>query len=157
MGNDEIGAKIYDMIVQKIKEHGWMIQASHNEEFEFAYTIGLYPRFGFELVIAGLHMELAGGVLQIIHRKIDEITKFGENIELIPNGLIRFYRCLRSEDDQVSNIVIQADNYFGMSVPIVQVIVGAVDGKFFDDPEVDDIVKNAQPLLFAQPAPSVLH
>lgn len=157
MGNDEIAAKIYDMIVSKIKEHGYMIQASYNDDFQFAYTIGLHARYGFELVVAGLPMQIAGGVLQMIHRKMDKIEEFQKNVELVPGGMIRFYQCARTDDDLVTDVVVQADNYFGMKVPVVQVIVGTVNGEFFDDKDVDEGIKNQQPLLFAQPTTKTIH
>src|SRR5574343_1982 len=67
---DDIGARIHAAIVGAIEQHGWMAQASYNEDFQFVYSIGLHPRYGFELVITGLPPEISYPVLKIIARDL---------------------------------------------------------------------------------------
>ncbi len=149
MTDQNIAQQIYQRIVQAITDYGYAIQVSHTDDHWFAYTIGLYAKYDFELVIMGLAPELAGDIIQATVKKFEKIEKFGEDVELITNGYVRFYMCHRTEGDQLGEeIVVQADNYFGMQVPVAQIVVGTVDREFFDTPNAPSYVLETQPLLF---------
>ncbi len=94
----------------------------------FTYTIGLSPKYGFEIIVFGLPYSSAGFILNDI---CDALTA-GETITCdVPDPRWANMPCVfKQANDDVRSYVCQADNYYGKRVKVLQLVLPDRDGKF---------------------------
>lgn len=101
----------------------------------FTYTIGLHEKHGFELIIVGLRYEYAGEMLNEVAEFIKthtlEMGRPYENFANMPNV---FREC---DPAKVAEYVVQAENYYGKPVKVVQFVMCDRQGRFPEDPAYD--------------------
>lgn len=149
-----------------IKEHGLMILNVFGTELDdsirpsFAYTIGLFERFGFEILTFSLPSNVAGNVFNLIYKKLIE----GETIEYTADDRrwiqlspslgaigkpVRFYRC----NNKAHEYTLRALKYYGRTdIPVIQMVLPDRRGKFPGDQGFDnDYMTQLQPTNLYDP------
>lgn len=117
----------------------------------FTYTIGLTPKFGVELIMAGLRCEYAAAILNAI-AALDALPALNEPNEAFSNLPVKFCRCDRDLDNLHENYVVQADGFYGRPVDVVQVVMCDRSGRFPGEPLFDQAYMGPLQALFFDPA-----
>jgi hypothetical protein len=123
----------------------------------FTYTIGLEPKYGFELIIFGLPHDFAA---HVIHDMVNAL-KSGQTIEtdvkddrwfamLGEDGEKINAKCLFKEcDSRARGYVYQADRYYERDVRVLQIVITDKHGKFpGEDGYDEEYMGIRQPLLY---------
>jgi hypothetical protein len=136
-------------IKRTIKEHGLMV-LHVSDEPGFTYTIGLYEKYGFELLVFALQPQHAQAIFNDIYVKLSI-----EGVELScgvddprwANLPTRFYN---ADPDRVRQYVVQADAYYGQHVRVLQLVLPDRDGLFPGNKDFDaPYMEQRQPLMYA--------
>lgn len=117
----------------------------------FAYTIGLHPQHGFELLVVGLSFRIS----QLIFNSIAESLRGGFTIELgkayepgnenvWANMPIRF-QLVRPYKDEYT---IQAREKYGYGIKVYQLVLCDAKGRFPENPDYDMKMRIIQPILY---------
>lgn len=138
-----------------IEQHGWYIQGVFGDEdnpITWSYSVGLFPKVGFELIMFGLRMEMAQPVLNDIAAALsagdpllyDTPVSAGKWFR---NDIYIMYK--RCQQAKLATYLNQAFDYFNRGdIPAVQVVLCDKNGKFPGDPTYDPHMSKAQPELF---------
>lgn len=143
-----------------IKERGWFVQgvfSTDERPILWNYTIGMLPKFGFELIVFGLRLEHAGPIFN----ELGEDFKKGE-LPVMDKPLsasrwfhgdmfIMFKDCLPKQvlyDEWIA----AGANYHGCDgFPVKQIVMCDENGKFPGEPGYDKQTMDAiQPLLYVE-------
>ena len=146
---------MHDAILAKvladISTHGHTVIGVADGKHPFAYTIGLFSdeAFGYELLMVGLRPDLACMIINDIAQRV----RAGEKIEFDTpdarwaNLPLQFKRTDEGGDLRTEYFV-QADQYYGTQVPVVQLVMPDRNGKFPGDAEYDSAYMNPRQALF---------
>lgn len=107
------------------------------KEPDFAYTIGLSPKHGYELIVFGLPHHHAKTIINSIVTQIIEpgLLQYDTPIDTITNMPLKFMPCTPA---MVKDYGIQAFRYYQKSdIPFVQVVLCDREGFFPGDPQYD--------------------
>ena len=128
------------LIADKIRQHGWFIQFVSSVDDDppptFAYTIGLFGLGHPELVVTGVDMATAGGLLNELGGRI----RAGANF--LPGELVTFddwqHRVVMEEVPNPGEILLMANDHYQRppeaSVSAYQVTYDDTSGRFpWDD------------------------
>lgn len=152
----------FEQIHTLIKTHGHAIQAA-SSEVPWAYTIGLWPKHGYEIIVFLLDVHIATAILNsIAHtlntgRSIPLDTKMpderGSLNNWVANMPVLFKQCLPERllaPDLYVNIATQ---YHGQGVPFRQLVLCDKNKRFPGEPGFADGVPGMllQPLLYKSP------
>lgn len=133
-------------IKSKIEAHGHlMIGVAANPTF--TYTIGLSEKYGFEIILVGLRYEYAGAMLNDLAEFMKTNTlEMGRPYDDFANMPNVFREC---DPAKVAEYVVQAENYYGKPVKVVQFVMCDRQGRFPEDPDYDFVyMDRCQPLLY---------
>lgn len=114
----------------------------------FAYTIGLTAEFNFELLVVGLDPTSATTIFNQIAYWMRQGNKLeeGEPTDEFTNLPCIFKRC----DSRAHEYVIQADNFYGKSVDVLQLVMSDREGRLPGEPKFDhEYMSKMQPLLYS--------
>ena len=141
------------MIATKIAAYGQMLIGVFNSPDDepsspgFAYTIGLKPIFGYEIIVFGLPYDFAGGFLNELGDRIRAGEKFGP--DSIVKDLANLPLLLKLADERARGYVCQADRYYEENVPTLQLVLPDKNGTFPGSPGYDTKYMSVrQPLLY---------
>lgn len=133
-------------VAHNIAKHGQhLVGVTGNQPF--TYTVGLLPHAGFEMIVFGLAQNIAGAVLNDIGKRVREgfALPFDTPCSQFTNMPIKFIRC--GPKAQEFNGV--ARRHYGGEVPMVQIIVCDIAGKFPGEPGFNHgFMDRYQPLLY---------
>lgn len=142
--------QFHEHVAAAIAEHGHQVIGvqGFSEHPPFAYTIGLSPRLGFELLVVGLPMQHAHIILNDIANNwrselMDVPSDEFANLPLL------LKRCDTDLDRLHSEFVVRADNYYGTQVEVVQVIMSDREGRTPLDADFDHAYMGRFQPLFA--------
>lgn len=135
----------------KIAQHGHQVIGVHGspENPSFAYTIGLTPRLGFELLVVGLPIRHAHPILngiannwrpELLDVPSDEFTNLPLLLKCCDTDLARLHR----------EFVVQADQHYSTEVNVVQVILSDREGRTPNDADFDHAYMGRFQPLFAR-------
>ena len=128
---------------ETIREYGWAIQAVHavpeRRRPPFAYTVGL-TRFGHpELVVFGLHQNLAAQLLNALGTRAKAGLRLDDGM-LFAAGAAGPTALRMAELPNPEDVLFTAVSRYGPRVRALQVIVADESGKFPDEPEYQGAV-----------------
>jgi len=135
-------------VADNIGRHGQhLVGVTGNQPF--TYTVGLLPRWGFELIVFGLPHTHAGTILNTISLRLRQglTLEFNKPDLRFTNVPIKFIKC----GPKAQEFVGVARRYYavGFDVPVVQIIVCDRAGKFPGEPGFDhERMDPLQPLLY---------
>lgn len=116
---------------------------------DFAYTIGLFERYGYELIVIGLPLKYAHPTLNHVSVYLKEhgVLRFGEPMDDFLNLPVQFRIC---DPALVKDYGCQAFYYYERDdVPFVQMVLCDKHGLFPGDPRFDVAYMGPrQPLLY---------
>jgi hypothetical protein len=137
----------YKRIAGQIESHGFSVIGVQANP-PFSYTIGMSEKYGFELVIVGLHHLMAHEILTDIFHKLDDIP-LNIPVEKVANMPVVFKRC---DQSLVDNYARQAMNYYKNDcLTVVQMVMPDPKGRQVDDEDYDfAYMLPRQPLLFVR-------
>lgn len=142
--------QLKQVIAGHIAKDGVFIQLVGGDDSSppFAYTIGLSPKHGHELIIMGMGLENSGHFLNIfaLYMRENELPMH-EPMEDFANLPLMFVPCA---PDLLGNKVQQAFNYYDTEdIKFVQCVLSDRQGRFWTDPEYDLAYMGPRyPLLF---------
>jgi hypothetical protein len=112
------------MLAERVHEGGFQCVHVFDAVPPFTYTVGLYAELGYELLVFALQPETAQGMLNTIAEKARKLSDFafGESellfgAEYYP---VQYQRCNATAPRPY---VVQADEYAGLEVPVVQIVL----------------------------------
>jgi hypothetical protein len=140
-------------ILEDISSYGHTVIGVADGKHPFAYTIGLFSdkAFGFELMIVGLRPDLACVIINEVASKIRDgwPLQFDLPDERWANLPVLFKRTNENEDLMRTEYFVQADQYYGTTVPVVQIVMPDKEGNFPGDEKYDtEYMDPRQPLFF---------
>lgn len=141
--------RFHDELGKKIAEHGHQVIGVHGspDNPPFAYTIGLTPRFGFELLVVGLPIQHAHPILNHVAKDWHP-ELMNEPCDEFANLPLLLMRCNTDLDRLHREFVVQADNHYDMKVDVVQVILSDREGRTPLDADFDcEYMGRFQPLF----------
>lgn len=112
-------------IATMIGKHGFqMIGVFGTEDTpspSFTYSIGLWPKIGYEIIVVGMPNQIAGWLLNSIYDKI----KAGDDIHLdVPyTDLLNVPYAFKLANEKARGYVCQADRYYNTNVPVMQLVL----------------------------------
>lgn len=142
-----------DDFVAGIEEHGWQVVLIPEDEEGpgFAYSVGLFRTFGHpEIILFGLDLELMHGLINNMGEDVRGGAKFepGRRVDDVLEGYSVEFREVARRHHR---------DYFGYAgwfygddeFPAIQCVWPDMEGRFPDEPEAPDALREAQPLLDA--------
>lgn len=138
-------------IEDKIATYGHMLVGVGAEANSppFIYTIGLTGRFGFELLVVGLPMQYAGIVNDIATCEMfHDLDVPNEEFTNLP---LMFKRCTRDLDLLHDEFVVQADQFYGKKIDVVQIVMCDRFGNFPGSSEYDHAYMDPRQPIFYKP------
>ena len=118
-------------IKSMIDRHGHMMLGVAAKP-SFTYTIGLSEKYGFELIMVGLRYEFAAQILNDVadHMKAGNSLDLEKEYSDFTNLPARFRMC---DIEKAAEYVVQAENYYGHPVNVVQLVMCDREGRFPED------------------------
>lgn len=145
---------------KKIEEYGHAVVGVFGTEEDpgppFTYTIGLTEKYGFELLVFGIPNQYAGMMLNDIANKLasGETLNLNSLDDRWANMPVKFMEA----DQSVHGYTVQADQYYGQNVRVLQIVLPDKTGKFFDEAGYDHEYMNIrQPICTTTQPQSQLH
>lgn len=144
-----------EKITSLIKSHGCAVIGVMGGERSppFAYTIGLYATFGYELAIIGLREDVATYFFNEITKTL---KREGKELALnVPDDRWSNLPCVfrRATPDKAAEYAIQAHEYWGCVVPVVQMVMPDREGRQPEHPEFDhQLMDPIQDLMYQIPS-----
>jgi hypothetical protein len=147
-------------VKQKIDEFGHAVIGVFSTEDApgppFTYTIGMFEKYGFEILVFGIPHQFAGMILNDIGDMLRDGGKFDLNTpdDRWANMPVKFMET----DDTAHGFVVQADNYYEQKVRVLQLVLPDKNGKFFDEAGYDhEYMSHRQPICTTTQHLSQLH
>lgn len=139
-------------IKRYIDEFGLVVLgvAAGLEKSTFCYTIGLTEKFGHELIVNGLPMQVAGHIFNAIAKK-DVFPDFDVPTDEFTNVPVMFKRCTLDLQDLHNEYICQADRYYGRDVEVVQMVLSDRNGRLPGHVEFDQAHMGSLQRLFCAP------
>jgi hypothetical protein len=136
-------------IIETINKHGHQLIGTVDEAGRsFTYTIGLTATFGTELLVVGLpykYSSIVNDIAKALPLALDvPLTEF-TNLPLM------LKRCTIDFGDLHHEYVVQADNFYGKDVNVVQIVMCDRNGKFPGHPEYEQEYMGPRQRLFYTP------
>lgn len=147
-------SKFYQGVTDMIASHGHTVMAIFDHEGkapDFAYTIGLFPKYGYELIMIGVGAKTA---LRIINDAVEALLPgelpIGVPIPDIANLPLMFRPCI---PEKAAEYGVQAFEYYKRKdIPFLQLVVPDKEGRFPENAEYDHAYMDHRfPLLFSIP------
>jgi Domain of unknown function (DUF4262) len=139
---------IHNKVISDIASHGQSVIGVQGQgDPSFAYTIGLSEKTGFELLCVGLKPQYA----TMIFNDIADTIKKGGKLEFnVPDDRFANLPCMFVEANQRAHeYTVQADQFFGKEVKVVQMVLSDRQGLLPGNPRYDhEHMDKFQPLLF---------
>ena len=145
------------MIADVIDQSGFMVQGvgAGGSTPTFSYTIGLWPKYGFELLVFGINMKFAA---HIFNRIYAEVLLQGETLALETNDdrwleklSVRFHK----SGQRAHEFVVQADVFYDTRVEVVQLVLPDENNRFPGEPGFNAAYMNRCQLLTYDDSPKV--
>lgn len=145
---------IETIIKRGIASHGHAVMGVFSDPLRkkpsFAYSIGLYPQYGFEILMIGCSGEAATPIIN----SVAEALKNGLKFEMLKayNHFANLPNLFVLADERAREYVVQADAYYEKPVPVVQFVMADREGRLpvvnadYDRAYMDKF----QPLLWPQ-------
>ena len=137
--------------VAGIEEHGWRVVLIPEDEEGpgFAYSVGLFRTFGHpEIILLGLDLDLMHGLIDNMGEDVRNGASFtpGRRVEDVLEGYpVEFREVSRR---RYRDYLGYAGWFYGdEDFPVVQCVWPDMEGRFPDDPDAPDSLREAQPLL----------
>ena len=149
--NESIRNLMQRLISENIRDLGIHVQPVFSTIGgpSFGYTVGLFKKLGYELLVVGLNPADIGPLLYHVYCEIEQ----GESLEedkpddRWANMPVVWKRCINPIIHE--EYTVQADIYWKTQVPVLQMIIPDRDGKFPWDRGYDSGRMNqVQPLLY---------
>jgi hypothetical protein len=107
-----------------------------------SYTIGLTSEFGFEVIIFGLRPESAKVMLNSLAARLRDYQEFNLDVpdDRFSNFPVMFKKC----NQTVHEYVVQADEFYGKEIPVIQMILSDRNGRFPGDKDYDHAYMDAR-------------
>lgn len=93
-------------VADRIAKHGLMLQAVfpvHKGDKPHAYTVGLFPKYGYEVMVVGLDVNLAGGFLNAYAEFVAPVSTPAEG-NLVDAGSTHLFQLRRMGSDHLGDI-----------------------------------------------------
>src|ERR1041385_267555 len=137
---DEFVDKYLTTVRENIAKYGQHIVGVFGEPGSpmFAYTVGLYPEVGYELVVYSLPVGVAMQVLNDIgeHLRTGRDIALNEPVSTFTNVPVKFVQC-GLKGQEVNGV---ARRYYSTgNVPMVQIVLSDRQGRFPGDPDFDHV------------------
>lgn len=138
-------------MIKKCGSHVVGVYGSAKDGPSLSYTVGLYEKLGFELLIVGMNPTHGCAIFNHIHEQMLSDKDFKLNLDEPDarwcNGLVVWKKCANPIIHD--KYTVQADNYWGKEVPAVQMIMSDRAGVFPWQPGYDVAhMGPLQPLLY---------
>lgn len=140
---------IHEKIASDVLHHGFSVVAVASDGIsspQFAYTVGLYSRIGFELFVAGLPMMYAHAIITSL---VDSMN-FARDVKTTEHTNLPMV--LKDADQNLGKLydkfVVQAKNYWNREIQIVQIVLCDKNAKFPWDEDFDHAYMDARQPLF---------
>ncbi len=137
--------------VEGIEEHGWRVVLIPEDEDGpgFAYSVGLFRNFEHpEIIIFGLDLELMHGLINNMGEDVRNGSTFetGRRVEDVLEGYaVEFREVARRHHREYLGYA--GWFYGGENFPAIQCVWPDMEGRFPDDPDASESLREAQPLL----------
>lgn len=130
--------RIQAMIRATIEKHGFMVQGvfptEDNPSPYFAYSIGLRDKYGFDLILVGLPLPMAGAIINDVAALLDNGIALNVPVEGILMVPLMFKDCA---PELVKDYAVQAEVYYGGPTRFIQILWPDTNSKFPSDPQFD--------------------
>ena len=141
-----------DHIREVIDKYGWWVGLIHSdgEAPEFAYTIGLYEKFGHpEIIIFGLAPESMHGILNHCGDMIRGGKRFrlGESVSDVLDGYDVRFRAVTAQASYADYLGYGCRHYGDQVFPVLQLLWPDKQQRFPGDDAAPDFLAQRQPLL----------
>ena len=133
-------------IIAHLRKYGHAVIGSHTPEGQWiAYTIGLTDKYGYELFVSGLRMEIAQRILN----DVADGLAHGAALEVgVPDDRWANMPCKWAKaGPNARNHVFQADYHYDRPVEVMQMVLPDKLGRFPEDTGYDPHMLKAQVLL----------
>lgn len=141
-----------------INTNGWFIQGVFGDESRpilWNYTIGMLDKFGFELIMFAVRLELAAKVMNDLGADFNVGARPVCDMPIVANKWFQgevwmMYRNCTPTEALYTEWCAQATYYHNRdNYPVIQIVLADKNGKFPGEPGFDAAVMDrAQPLLY---------
>lgn len=115
----------------------------------FAYTIGLTPKFGVEILMVGLPLKYVGPILNSVAARATLPALDVPNPDFA-NLPLMFKRCTKDLELLHDEFVVQSDVFYDQQVDVVQLVMPDKAGLFPSDPGFDHPYMDPRQRLFCE-------
>lgn len=135
----------YMMVASNIELFGHHIQGVARESSEetatpsFHYTIGLSPKYGFEIIVFGLPYEFGAIIINSIADSLEQGFTIEPDKVYDPNEWAQAPALFKkaTHPDLYEKFAVQAARFYHQEVPVLQLVLPDRNMKFPDDPEYE--------------------
>lgn len=143
-----------DPVAQKIESHGWaVVKVAEDQSLPaYAYSVGLFERFGHPEVIAfGLDADKLQDIINGVGREVKAGAQFAHGVT--SDAILHGYKCaFRAVDPAAERSYMGAAiRYYGKEVPAVHCIWPDREGRFPWDAGANSDYRRLQPMLGGGP------